>query len=241
LTVSKRIKVIINKQNFDPHNTIPRVVILAGSPRRDGNSWRLAESLQKGSEAASCKTDLVYLPDYIEGFLRDCRTCRDSNGNCAIDDNFQDLFVDKVLPADALVFATPIWWYGMSGILKTFFDRMFCYLSLSHSNSEEYSKMIQWKRVALLLSAEESNLSARLAIIQQMQEMTRYLNQSLVGVITGIGNRRGDVDNDPMHSIKAANELGAHLFDIRATDYKLVTDRSGSVWEDGEKFPAYWR
>jgi putative NADPH-quinone reductase len=151
------------------------------------------------------------------------------------------LFVDKVLPADALVFATPIWWYGMSGILKTFFDRMFCYLSLSHSNSEEYSKMIQWKRVALLLSAEESNLSARLAIIQQMQEMTRYLNQSLVGVITGIGNRRGDVDNDPMHSIKAANELGAHLFDIRATDYKLVTDRSGSVWEDGEKFPAYWR
>lgn len=50
---------------------------------------------------------------------------------------------------------------------------------------------------------------------------------SLVGIVTGIGNRRGDVGDGPNRPLEAAGELGARLFDIRATDYELDTDRGG--------------
>lgn len=229
------------REDFAPQNSPPRVLVLSTSPRRDGNSWILADALAEGATKNGNAVELVYLADHIGEFLRDCRTCRDADGACSIDDGFHDLLMDKVLPADALVYATPIWWYGVTGMLKTFVDRIFCYISYSYPDSERVAEALQWKRAALLLSAEESNFSARLAIVQQMQETCRYLHHSLVGIVTGIGNRRGDVRDDPNRPLEAAGELGARLFDIRVTDYQLDTDRPAGVWQDGRPYPGYWR
>mgnify|MGYP001175747481 CR=1 FL=1 len=228
------------QQAYKPQNNPPRVLILAASPRRDGNSWRLAEGFLEGALGAGHNAELIFLSDYMKDFLRDCRTCRDRDFRCTIKDDYRTLFLEKVLPADALVFSTPIWWYGISGILKTFFDRMFCYVAFSEPNSNQYAERLQWKRVALLLSAEESNLSARLAIIHQIQEMSRYLNHTFVGVITGIGNRRGDIGVDPLHPADEARNLAGRLFDINATDYKLDSERPASVWEENKFFPGSW-
>lgn len=226
---------------YEPNNSPPKVLVLAASPRRDGNSWRLASAFHESALLSGQDSEIVYLADHIDAFLRDCRTCRNEDGRCSIDDGYRALFEDKVLHADALVYATPIWWYGISGILKTFFDRMFCYVALSDPSSEQAAERLQWKRNVLLLSAEESNFSARLAVMQQMQEMARYLNHMLVGEVTGIGNRRGDVDSDPNQPLAAARKLAQNLFAVTATDYKLDTERSASVWTDDPGIPAQWR
>jgi multimeric flavodoxin WrbA len=226
---------------YGPRNTPPRVLVLSSSPRRNGNSRLLAEALAAGAAAGGSAVEVVHIADHVGDFLRDCRTCRRPDGSCAIDDGFRSLLLDKVLPADALVYASPIWWYGVSGMLKTFLDRMFCYVAASYPDSARVAAALQWKRVALVLSAEESNFSARLAIVQQMQELSRYLHHSLVGIVTGIGNRRGEVRDDPSAPLAAAHDLGRRLFEIRATDYQLDTDRPGSVWAGGGPCPAYWR
>lgn len=223
------------------HRHPPRVLVLSSSPRRDGNSRRLAEALVEGSKAAGHATELVHLPDHVSGFLRDCRTCRDATGACTIDDGYRDLLLHKLLPADALVYATPIWWYGLSGVLKTFIDRLFCYIAFSYPDAERVAGQLMHKRAALLLSAEESNFSARLAIVQQMQELCRYLHHPLVGIVVGIGNKRGDVDRDPNGALASARDLGWRLFEIEVTDYQLDTERPASVWEKGERYPGYWR
>jgi multimeric flavodoxin WrbA len=127
-----------------PRNDPPRVLVLSSSPRRDGNSRRLAEALIEGSRRAGHEAELVHLPDHVGSFLRDCRTCRDAMGNCTIDDGYRELLLEKLLPADALVYATPIWWYGTSGILKTSIDRLFCYIAFSYPGSEEVVERLQW-------------------------------------------------------------------------------------------------
>jgi len=228
-------------RKFNPQNKPARVLVLSSSPRRDGNSRRLADALAEGAAKAGHKTELSHLSDHMRDFLRDCRSCRGADGQCSIDDGYRALFLEKVLPADAIVYATPVWWYGISGILKTFIDRMFCYLAHSHPDSDSIATRLQGKRVALLMSAEESNFSARLAIVHQMQELCRYLDHSLVGIVTGIGNRRGDVEQDPTQPVEAARELGSRLFDICSTDYRLDSERSASVWEQAHGFPGYWR
>ena len=203
---------------------------------------RLLESAAEGARNAGHDVELVYLADWVTGFLRDCKECRSDTGDCTIEDRYCELFLEKFLPADAVIYGTPLYWYGMSGQLKNFFDRMFCYVALSYPDSERVVSQIMGKRAAVVMSAEESNFGARLAIVKHMHELCRYLHHSLVGFVTGIGNRRGDVAIDPLDPIQEAYMLGQRLFHIEPTDYKLDTERSSSVWENGtDRLPGYWR
>jgi len=225
-----------------PDNGSRRVLVLASSPRRNGNSRRLAETAAEGAREAGHAVEVVHLPDVVTSMLRDCRECRGADGECAIDDGYDDLIINKVLPADGLIYATPLWWYGMSAHLKNFIDRTFCYISESYPRAEEVNRRLPNKHAGLLMSAEESNFGARVAVLSEMHELCRYLHHTFVGFVVGIGNRRGDVEQDPLRPLEAARDLGRHLFDIRSTDYKLDTDRPASVWEAGSDWlPAHWR
>lgn len=217
------------------------VVALSASPRRRGNSRSMAEQVLAGADERGHQTELVHLADHVVGFLRNCRECRRPDGSCSIQDSYADIFFHKILAADALVLATPIWWYGMSGQLKNCLDRMFCYIAASYPGHPEVHRRIMGKRLALVLSAEENNLAARLGIVHQVQELCRYLHYSFVGVVVGIGNATGEVRDDPNQPLAASHELGRRLFETVETDYKLDTPRSGRVWSAADgRFPTSW-
>ena len=191
---------------------------------------------------AGHETRLVDLSAHMRGFLRDCRQCRGADGLCTIDDGHARIFLDLFVPAHAVVYASPIWWYGMSAQLKAFLDRMFCFASDSYPDVARVLDGMPGKRVAAVLSAEESNFSARLGITTQLSELCRYLHHELVGIVVGIGNSRSEVRDDPSEPLESARTLGQRLFDIRPTDYQIDTDRPKRVWQDGPyPYPAYWR
>lgn len=79
--------------------------------------------MARGVLASGHDAEAVHLSDCVQGMLGDCRTCRNAAGACTIDDRYDELILEKVVHADALVIATPLYFYGMSGRLKTFFDR----------------------------------------------------------------------------------------------------------------------
>jgi multimeric flavodoxin WrbA len=218
------------------------VVALSSSPRRRGNSRTLAEEVLAGVAESGHRTELVHLADHIQGFLRNCRECRRDDGSCSIIDGYSDIFFRNILPADALVLATPIWWYGMSGQLKNCLDRMFCYVAASYPGHESVHQQLMGKRLVLALSAEENNLSARLGIVHQVQELCRYLHFTFAGVVVGIGNSTGEVRNDLNSPAAAARELGRRLFRTVETDYKIDTPRAGRVWDPKRTcYPTSWR
>jgi len=219
-----------------------RVLALSASPRRKGNSRALAEAVLEGAAEAGGSVELIHLADHVQELLRNCRECRKADGTCSIADGYSDLFLNKVLAADALVLATPIWWYGMSAHLKNFLDRMFCYVAASYPDFRTIHQRIMGKRIVLALSAEESNLAARLGIVHQVQELCRYQHWIFTGVVTGIGNSGGETRNDPNQPIASAAELGRRIFNTRETDYQLDFPRSPRVWgEDSHTFPTCWR
>lgn len=207
-----------------------KVLALCASPRRDGNSQALAAAVVAGAVESGHTAELLYLCDFVEGMLRDCRSCRLPDGACGIGDRYDELIMAHVLPADGLIFATPLYWYGMSGRLKTFFDRLFCLTSDSAVAGAEVSARITGKRVGAVISCEENYRGASLGLEAQFQELTRYLRQELVGVVVGVGNSRGEVANDPRGPLAAATLLGRQLFDLRLTDYRLDTPRANRVW-----------
>src|SRR5690606_36084344 len=109
-----------------------KLLVIVGSPRRNGNTATLAEAVQRGAEAAGAEVALRFLDDQISGFLRDCRNCRQANGECAISDRYRALFFEDFLPARGVLFCSPIYWYGLSAQAKAFFDRSFCYYAASY-------------------------------------------------------------------------------------------------------------
>lgn len=98
------------------------VLIISSSPRKNGNSERLCQEFMKGAQEAGHQVELVCLRDLDIGYCRACYACSDS-GRCCLDDDMNEL-AQKVLKADVLVLATPVYFYSMSGQLKVFIDRL---------------------------------------------------------------------------------------------------------------------
>ena len=207
-----------------------KVLGLSASPRRDGNSFLLTEAAIDGAREAGHDAELAHVDDHVRHLLRDCRRCRDEAGRCTIDDGFESLLREKVLPAEAIIFGTPLYWYGVSGQLKTFLDRIFCYIAASEPEADMFVEGLMRKRLALVLASEENYPGAPLGVIHEIQEYARYTHSAFVGVVQGIGNKRGDVMRDPSDPLEQARDLGRRLADRHYTDYRLDTDRPGTTW-----------
>ena len=94
-----------------------KVLIISTSPRRGSNSEALAEAFAAGAREAGHEVELVSLRGKTVQFCRGCFVCQETQ-RCVIHDDADELR-QKALEADALVFATPIYYYEMSGQLKT--------------------------------------------------------------------------------------------------------------------------
>lgn len=97
------------------------ILIISTSPRKNSNSQALALAFAQGAEAAGHQVDFVSLRGKTVNFCRGCFVCQEKR-RCVIHDD-ADQLCQKALGADVLVFATPIYYYEMSGQLKTLLDR----------------------------------------------------------------------------------------------------------------------
>lgn len=97
------------------------VLIISTSPRKGGNSESLALEFAKGAQEAGNKVETVFFREKNIGFCKGCLACTKTN-RCVIKDDAAEL-VEKMLAADVIAFATPIYYYEMSGQMKTLLDR----------------------------------------------------------------------------------------------------------------------
>ena len=97
------------------------VLIINSSPRKGGNSETLAASFAKGAEEAGHKVETVYLREKNYSFCKGCLACL-KVGHCVIGDDAVEIAA-RMHDADVLVFATPVYYYSVSGQLKTMLDR----------------------------------------------------------------------------------------------------------------------
>lgn len=98
-----------------------KVLILSSSPRKGGNSETLAAAFAKGAKEAGNLVETVYLREKQYGFCKGCFACL-KLGHCVINDDAVEIAA-KMHDADVLVFVTPVYYYSVSGQLKTMLDR----------------------------------------------------------------------------------------------------------------------
>ena len=99
-----------------------KVLIVSASPRTNSNSEALALSFADGARDAGHEVEFISLRGKTIHFCRGCFVCQETQ-RCVIRDDADEI-CQKALTADVLVFATPIYYYEMSGQLKTLLDRL---------------------------------------------------------------------------------------------------------------------
>lgn len=99
-----------------------KVVILSSSPRRNGNSDMLCDQFANGAFEAGHQTEKIFLHDTIIHYCTGCGTCFLGGEKCPQQDDMSEI-LEKMIAADVLVMATPVYFYTMAAQMKTLIDR----------------------------------------------------------------------------------------------------------------------
>lgn len=122
-----------------------KVLIISTSLRAGSNSELLAHEFEKGAKIAWNSVDFVSLKDKNIAFCKGCLACQKLH-KCVINDDVNEI-TDKICESEIIVWVTPIYYYEMSGQMKTLIDR---------ANSL-YSRDYKFKEVYLLTVAAEED------------------------------------------------------------------------------------
>ncbi len=97
------------------------VLIISASPRKNGNSDILCDRFAQGAGESGHSTEKVFIASKHIGYCRGCGVCNDTS-RCVQKDDMAEI-LDKMVKADVIVLATPVYFYSMDGQMKTFIDR----------------------------------------------------------------------------------------------------------------------
>ena len=177
-----------------------KILIISSSLRTDGNSAILAGEFARGAREAGHDVDTIRLADKAIGFCRGCLACQKTQ-RCVIRDD-ADAIAQKMLTADVLVFATPIYFYEMCGQMKTMLDR----------TNPLFPADYAFRDVYLLASAADTDESAMDGAIKGLQGwIACFEKATLKGVIRGVGAEGvGAVRNIP-GVLENARDMGANV------------------------------
>ena len=113
-----------------------KVIVISTSLRRGSNSDMLADKFVEGAVSAGNDVEKISLVGKDIRFCTGCFGCQ-KLGKCVIKDDVNDIMA-KVLEADVVAWATPIYYYEMSGQMKTLIDRMNAMYSLDYKFRDVY-------------------------------------------------------------------------------------------------------
>ena len=177
-----------------------KVLVLSTSPRRNSNSEALAEAFARGAADSGHEVEIISLRGKELRFCMGCFACQKS-GKCVLRDDMQEI-VPKMEQADVLVFATPIYYYEMSGQMKTLLDR----------GNPLFVSDYRFRDVFLLASAaEDEDFVPQRAISGLEGWIECFPKARLAGTVFGGGvTDTGEMKNRP-EKLQEAYTLGQSL------------------------------
>lgn len=179
-----------------------KIVILNGSPRRNGNTSALVKSFTEGAESAR-NTVTEFFLDSME--IHGCKGCFGGHSSrdcpCVQQDDMAKIY-PAVKDCDVVVLATPLYYWNMSGQIRTAIDRLFAL-------EEGDGNLLRGhdKSSALLMAAEGHDFDDVVLYYDHLMEHLRWKN--LGHVLAGGNGDVGDIQGKP--ELQKAYELGKSI------------------------------
>ena len=160
-----------------------KVLILSASPRKGGNSDLLCDHFIQGAKESGNQVEKIFLRDKRINHCIACGACQGNGGRCVQKDDMAEV-LDKMIAADVIVMATPVYFYTMNGQTKTLIDR-------TYSRYTEISN----KEMYFIVTAADGRKQAMERTLEGFRGFTSCLQGAQEkGIIYGIGAwKLGDI------------------------------------------------
>jgi multimeric flavodoxin WrbA len=175
------------------------VLVISASPRKGGNSDTLCDEFIRGAQEAGNKAEKVFLGNCRINFCTGCGVCN-STHKCAQQDDMETI-LNKMVLADVIVLATPIYFYTMNGQMKTLIDR----------TVPRYTEIAD-KDFYFIMTAADTDKTAMERAISEFRGFTEDClpNPHEKGIIYGINAWQiGDIKHRP--AMQQAYEMGKKI------------------------------
>lgn len=175
------------------------VFVISASPRKGGNSDTLCDEFIRGAREAGADAEKVFLRDKKIGYCTGCGICNSTHRCVQRDDMAQIL--DKMVRADVIVLATPVYFYTMDGQMKTLIDR----------TVPRYTEITD-KDFYFIVTAADTDKSMMERTIEGFRGFTEdcLTNAYEKGIIYGTGAwQAGDIRKSP--AMRQAYEMGKQV------------------------------
>ena len=176
-----------------------KVLVLSGSPRKAGNSEMLCDQFIEGALGSDHQVEKIFLRDKEINYCIACEACQRNQGKCSIDDDMTEI-LEKMIGADVIVMATPVYFYTLDAQMKTLIDR--CVARYTEIKNKEF--------YFIMTAAVE-----RKQMLERTLECFRGFTDCLTGasekgVVYGTGAwKKGDIEGSP--AMKQAYEYGKNV------------------------------
>lgn len=163
-----------------------KVVVLTGSPRKNGNSFAMTEAFIEAAQANGHSVTRFDAALRNVGGCRACEACFKTGKACAFDDDFNTI-APAILDADTVVFTMPVYWYSIPAQIKCVIDRLYSFMV--------GEKDIAGKEYALIACCEEQDLSVFDGVCKPLARSASLLKWVNVGevLVPGVLNP-GDIE-----------------------------------------------
>jgi multimeric flavodoxin WrbA len=190
-----------------------KVLGISGSPRRDGNTELLLKELLRSAKESGLETELVVLSELNISPCTSCDSCQ-KDGQCVINDDMQSMY-RKLLEADYIVLASPIYFRGVSAQMKAFIDRCQALWSRKYILKQKLVSPDRSTRMGYFISTagsvgDNGNKVFRGAIAT-VKSIFHVLDIEYKGELLFEGiEKKGDIIRHP-NALKMAFKLGSSL------------------------------
>jgi multimeric flavodoxin WrbA len=187
-----------------------RILAVAGSPRRGGNTDTLLERAVAGAKSAGAEVELVVLNQLKIAPCIECDRCFE-HGRCAVKDDYPAL-CEKTLEADAVMLAAPVFFTNVSGWTKAFIDRFQCLWALRYVlNQPVPLPRSGQKRRAIFLSTAGSPKTKFDCTLSTVRSFFSTIDARFIGsVCVNAMDERGAIAGHPKW-LQQAYDLGAQV------------------------------
>jgi len=182
-----------------------KITILLGSPRKNGNSAVLAEQLAEGARDAGGDVRFFNLHEMGIGPCKGCGSCQDPPGSgCVLDDGMREIY-QRIIGSDAVVFASPVYWFSVSAQTKTAIDRLYA-VGGGDAN------VLGGKEFGVVLTYADADpfVSGAANAVRMFQDISGYLGVTLRCVVHGSASEPGEIRSNA-GVMEEARELGRKM------------------------------
>lgn len=173
-----------------------KILILSATPRKGGNSDRLCDRFAEGARQAGHSVEKILLRDRKINYCTGCGTCYKADRPCPQKDDMPGI-IDRMIASDAIVMATPVYFYTMNAQMKTLIDRC----------CSQYTK-ISGKEFHFIVAAADDSRPAMERTIEGFRGFTSCLTGAEErSIVYGTGAWQiGDIERTP--AMQEAFEAG---------------------------------